>query len=355
VFEYRDSREKPSRDRAGAGTGFAPYEKAGSAMKHGAKLAALALGALAMPGVSVAQDVWPSRPITFVVPYAAGGYTDLVGRLTARYVEKVLGKSVVVDNRTGAGGIIGTQAVASAAPDGYTFCVCSIGAISIAPFDQNQKVGYDPVRDLAPVGVVSSIAQAIIVKKDLPAKTIAEFVSYAKAHPGKLNYGSSGAGGLTHYSVELFETRTGIKAVHIPFRGGAPATAALVAGEIDFLFANMTDALAQVEAGTVRGLAVTSLKHSPYLPELPSVHETVLANFVVETWNGIMAPPKTPERIIRAMSEIFIKMADDPEVIEAMRKSGASTVKSTPSGFRAQIQQEIEQWKPFIKELEGKK
>jgi tripartite-type tricarboxylate transporter receptor subunit TctC len=324
-------------------------------MKYHAKLVALALGALVVSSVSHAQDAWPSRAITLVVPYAAGGYTDLDGRLTARYVEKALGKSVVIDNRTGAGGIIGTQAVASAAPDGYTFCMCSIGAISIAPFDQNQKVGYDPVRDLAPVGIVSSIAQAVIVKKDLPANTIAEFVSYAKANPGKLNYGSSGAGGLTHYSVELFEIRTGINAVHIPFRGGALATAALVAGEIDFSFANMTDALPQIEAGTVRGLAVTSLKRSPYLPDLSSVHETVLPNFVVETWNGIMAPPKTPERIIRAMSEIFIKMADDPEVIEAMRKSGASTVKSTPDQFRAQVQQEIEQWKPFIRELEAKK
>ena len=322
-------------------------------MKCDAKLIALSLGILAAPGVSGAQDAWPSRTITFVVPYAAGGYTDLVGRVAARYVEKALGKPVVVDNRAGAGGIVGTQAVAGAPPDGYTFCVCSIGAISIAPFAQ--KVGYDPVQDLAPVGVVSSIAQAVIVRKDLPARTIAELVSYAKANPGKLNYGSSGAGGLTHYSVELFEIRTGIKAVHIPFRGGAPATGALVAGEIDFSFANMTDALPQVEAGTVRGLAVTSLKRSPYLPDLPSVHEAVLPNFIVETWNGIMAPPKTPEPIVRKMSEIFIKMADDPEVIEAMRKGGASTVKSTPGEFRAQIQQEIEQWKPFIQELAGKK
>jgi tripartite-type tricarboxylate transporter receptor subunit TctC len=314
--------------------------------------AALAVGILAVPGVSEAQDQWPSRTITFVVPYAAGGYTDIVGRLTARYVEKALGKSVVIDNRAGAGGIVGTQAVANAAPDGYTFCVCSIGAISIAPFAQ--KVGYDPVQDLAPIGIISSIAQVVIVRNVLPAKTIAELVSYAKAHPGKLNYGSSGAGGLTHYSVELFEIRTSIKAVHIPFRGGAPATAALVAGEIDFSFANITDALPQIEAGTVRGLAVTSHSRSPFLPDLPSVHEAILPNFIVETWNGMMAPPRTPEPIIRAMSEIFIRMADDPQVIEAMRKAGASTVKSTPDQFHAQVQQEIEQWKPFIKELAGK-
>jgi tripartite-type tricarboxylate transporter receptor subunit TctC len=302
-----------------------------------------------------AQDAWPVRPITFLVPYGAGGYTDLVARLAARYVEKALGKPVIVDYRTGAGGIVGTQAVVNAAADGYTFCVCSIGAISIAPFDPNQKVGYDPLRDLAPVGVVSSIAQVIIVKKDLPAHTLAELVSYAKAHPGKLNYGSSGAGGLTHYSVELFQARTGTKVVHIPFKGGAPSSAAVVSGDVDFSFANMTDGLPQVQAGTVRGLAVTSLKRSPYLPDLPSVNEALLPDFSVETWNGVMAPSKTPEPIVRKLSEILIKMADDPEVKEIMRKAGADTVKTTPEQYRAQIVREIAQWKPLIQEIAQRK
>ncbi|TMK02842.1 MAG: tripartite tricarboxylate transporter substrate binding protein, partial [Alphaproteobacteria bacterium] len=179
-------------------------------MKHLAGLLLL-LGTVLAPSMLQAQDAWPARPITFVVPYGAGGYTDLVARLTGRYVENALGKPVIVDNRAGAGGIVGTQAVANAAGDGYTFCVCSIGAISIGPFDPNQKVGYDPLRDLTPVGIVSSIAQVVIANKDLPVKTLAELVSYAKANPGKLNYGSSGAGGLTHYSVELFQARTGIK------------------------------------------------------------------------------------------------------------------------------------------------
>src|SRR5262245_50520512 len=148
----------------------------------------LALGIASAPTMLRAQEAWPSRPITLLVPYGAGGYTDLVGRLTARYVEKALGKTVIVDTRAGAGGIVGTQAVVNAPPDGYMFCVCSIGAISIAPFDPSQKVGYDPLRDLAPVGVVSSIAQVVIVKKDLPVNTLAELVSSAKANPGKLNY-----------------------------------------------------------------------------------------------------------------------------------------------------------------------
>jgi tripartite-type tricarboxylate transporter receptor subunit TctC len=320
-------------------------------MKHMTGLA-LALGIAFAPGTGRAQDTWPSRTVTFIVPYAAGGYTDLVGRLVARYVEGALGKTVVIDNRAGAGGIVGTQAVANAPPDGYTFCVCSVGAISIAPFAQ--KVGYDPQRDLAPIGVISSIAQAIIVKNDLPVKTMAELVSFAKAHPGKLNYGSSGAGGQTHYSVELFLTRTGTTAVHIPFKGGALSTAAVVSGDVDFSFANMTDALPQIEAGTVRGIAVTSLGRSTYLPNLPSVQEAGIADFIVETWNAMMAPPRTPEPIIRRMSAIFNKMADDPGFKESMRKAGADTSKSTPEQFRAQIEQEIAQWKPLIAEIAEK-
>jgi tripartite-type tricarboxylate transporter receptor subunit TctC len=315
----------------------------------------LSLGIALAPGALRAQDAWPARPITFVVPYGAGGYTDLVARLSAHYVERALGQPVVVESRPGAGGIVGTQAVVKAAPEGYVFCVCSIGAISVAPFDPNQKVGYDPVTDLAPVGVVSSIAQVVIVKKSLPVSSMAELVSYAKANPDKLNYGSSGAGGLTHYSVELFKARTGITAVHVPFKGGAPSTTAVIAGDVDFAFANMTDGLPQVQSGGVRGLAVTSLKRSTYLPDLPTVDETVLPGFQVETWNGIMAPSKTPEPIVRRLSEILIRMADDPDVKEAMRRAGADTVKTTPAEYRAQIQQEIAQWKPLIAEIGEKK
>jgi tripartite-type tricarboxylate transporter receptor subunit TctC len=321
-------------------------------MKHLGRLAPVLAMAMA-PSVTHAQEAWPSRSITFIVPYAAGGYTDLIGRMTARYVERSLGKTVIVDDRPGGGGIVGTQAVANAPPDGYTFCVCSVGAVSIAPFAQ--KVGYDPMRDLLPIGIVSSIAQAVIVNKDLPVKTLTEFVSYAKAHPGKLNYGSSGVGGLTHYAVELFLARTGATAVHIPFKGGAPSTAAVVSGDVDFAFANMTDALPLIEARLVRGLGVTSLERSAYIPDLPSVHEAVVPNFIVETWNGVIAPPRTPEPIIRKMSGILIKMADDPAAKESMRKAGADTVKTTPEQYRAQIQQEIAQWKPLIVEIAEKK
>ena len=313
---------------------------------------ALSLALALAPSLARGQEAWPIRSVTFIIPYAAGGYTDLVGRLAARYVERALGKPVIVDNRAGAGGIVGTQAVANAAPDGYVLCVCSVGAVSIAPFAQ--KVGYDPIEDLAPIGIVSSIPQAVIVRNDLPVKTMTDFASYAKANPGKLNYSSSGAGGLTHYAVELFEARTGTQAVHIPFKGGAPSTAAVVSGDVDFAFANMTDALPQIQSGTVRGLAVTSLDRSPYFPDLPSINETVIPNFIVETWNGIIAPPKTSEAIINKLSAVLIKMADDPEVKEALRQAGGNTVKTTPEQFRKQIEQEMAQWKPMVAEILAK-
>ncbi len=304
------------------------------------------------PTATLAQEAWPNRPITFIVPYGAGGYTDTVGRITASYVEKALGKPVVVETRPGGGGIVGTQAVADAAPDGYTFCVCSVGAISVVPFAQ--KVRYDPVRDLEPVSIVSSIVQAVVAKKDLPVNSLAELVTYAKSNPGKLNYGSSGLGGLTHYAVELFQVRTGTKMVHVPFKGGAQAMVSVVSGDIDLSFANMTDALPQIQAGAVRGLGVTSRERTTYFPALPTVHETVSPNFIVETWNAIIAPAKTPEPIIKKMAEVLMKMADDPAVQEAMTKTGSSTVKMTTEQFRAQIQDEIKQWKPLLAEIAEK-
>ena len=208
------------------------------------------------------------------------------------------------------------------------------------------------MQDLAPVGIVSSIVQAVIVKKDLPVKSMAELVSYAKANPGKLNYGSSGAGGLTHFSVELFQARTGTKMVHIPFKGGAPSTAAVVSGEVDLSFANMTDAPA---AGPGRNgprpgrdVARTQpLLSRSALGARGGPSRTSLWRRGTASWPR----RKTPEPIIRKLSEVLIKMADDPEVKETMRKAGANTVKTTPEQYRAQIGQEIAQWKPLIEEI----
>jgi tripartite-type tricarboxylate transporter receptor subunit TctC len=316
--------------------------------------ALLCIGVVGAGSPALAQDGWPKQTVTLIVPYAPGGYTDIVGRLTARYLEKALGKSVIVENRAGAGGIIGTRAVAKAVPDGYTLCVCSVGAVSVAP--AAQPVQYDPVKDFAPISIVSIIPQTVIVKPSLPVKSMRELIDYAKARPGELNYGSSGAGGLMHFSVELFQARTGTKMTHVPFKGGAPATAAVVAGEVDLSFTNMTDALPQIEAGTVRGLAVTSEQRSPFAPNLPTVAESALPGFAAETWNGIMAPAGTPEPIVRRLADILKKMAEDPEVKEAMAKVGATAVATTPDEYRRKIAHEIEQWSTLLKEIEkGKK
>ena len=309
--------------------------------------------AIGMSASAFAQTDWPKKTVTLVVPYAPGGYTDSVGRITARYLEKALGTSVVVENRAGAGGIVGTSFVSKSAPDGYTLCVCSVGATSVAPVAQ--KVDYDPRKNLAPIGIVSTIPQTVIVGKNVPVNSMQELIAYAKANPGKLNYGSSGAGGLMHYSVALFQARTGTKMTHVPFKGGAPATAAVVSGEVQISFTNMTDALPQMEAGTVKALAVTSTERSSFAPKLPTVAEAAsLSGYGVESWNGIVAPAGTPEPVISKISGALEKMAKDPEVEKAMSVIGASVVFTTPAEFRKRIAGELEQWTVLVNEMKGK-
>jgi tripartite-type tricarboxylate transporter receptor subunit TctC len=302
--------------------------------------------------VASAQE-WPSKPIKLVVPYAPGGYTDAVGRITARFLEKELSQTVIVDNRPGGGGIVGSDLVSKSPGDGYTLCVCSVGAISIAPVAQTTS--YDPVKSFKPISVVSTIPQTVIVNPSLPINSMEDLVKYAKANPGKLTYGSSGAGGLMYFSVALFDARLGTKMTHVPFKGGSPATAAVVSGEVNLSFTNMTDALPQIEANTVRALAVTSATRSEFTPKLPTVAETVSPGYAVESWNGIMAPASTPDAVVAKVSDALKKMAADPEVKKNMAVAGASTVFTTPAEYTAQITKEVEQWRALLKEIAEKK
>jgi tripartite-type tricarboxylate transporter receptor subunit TctC len=303
---------------------------------------------------SASADTWPSKPIKLVVPYAPGGYTDGVSRITARFMEKELGQPIVVENRAGGGGIVGSDFLSKSPKDGYTICMCSVGAVSVAPVAQ--KTSYDPLKSFRPISIVSTIPQTVIVNPSLPVNSIEDLVTYAKANPGKLNFGSSGAGGLMYFSVALFEARTGTKMVHVPFKGGAPATAAVVSGEVNLTFTNMTDALPQIEAKTVKALAITSKNRSEFAPQLPTIAEKigVLSNYNVESWNGVMAPAGTSEDIVQKLSAVYKKMAADPEVKKQMAVIGASTVFTTPDGFQTQINQEVEQWKTLLKEISGK-
>ncbi|SFL39693.1 Tripartite-type tricarboxylate transporter, receptor component TctC [Bradyrhizobium sp. NFR13] len=315
-------------------------------------VAALLMGTGLSATTASAQE-WPTKPIKLVVPYAPGGYTDAVGRITARFLEKELGQTVIVDNRAGAGGIVGSDLVSKSPGDGYTLCVCSVGAISIAPVAQTTS--YDPVKSFKPISVVSTIPQTVIVNPSLPINSMEDLVKYAKANPGKLTYGSSGAGGLMYFSVALFDARVGTKMTHVPFKGGSPATAAVVAGEVNLSFTNMTDALPQIEANTVRALAVTSATRSEFTPKLPTVAETVSPGYAVESWNGVMAPASTPDAIVEKVSAALKKMAADPEVKKNMAVAGASTVFTTPAEYTAQITKEVEQWRTLLKEISEKK
>lgn len=299
-----------------------------------------------------AQTDWPTKPVKLVVPYAPGGYTDGTARIVARYLENELKQTIVIENRAGGGGIVGTDYLSKSANDGYTFCLCSVGAVSVAPVAR--QTSYDPLKSFRPVGIVSIIPQTVIVNPKLPVNSIEELVAYAKKNPGKLNFGSSGAGGLMYFSVALFQARTGTKMVHVPFKGGAPATAAVVSGEVNLTFTNMTDALPQMEAKTVRALAITSKGRSEFAPQLPTIAEKLIPDYNVESWNGIMAPAGTPDAIIAKLSAALKKMSTDPEVKKQFAVIGASLVFTTPVEFQAQISREVEQWKGLLKNISTK-
>ncbi|GGE28266.1 MFS transporter [Agaricicola taiwanensis] len=311
------------------------------------------LGASLVLSPALARAEWPEKPITLVVPYAAGGYTDAVGRITARFMETALKQTVVVENRAGGGGIVGSDLVSKSKPDGYTLCMCSVGAISIAPIAQ--KTEYDPVKSFSPISIVSTIPQTVIVNPSLPIKSMDELVTYAREHPGELNFGSSGAGGLMFFSVALFQSLTNTEMVHVPFGGGAPATAAVVAGEVDLSFTNMTDALPQMEANNVRALAVTSAERSPFAADLPTVSETVAKGYNVESWNAVMAPAGTPDEIVQKVSSVLQEMAKDKDVVAAMANIGAQTVFTKPEEFSQRIAGEVAQWDKLLTEIGVKK
>jgi tripartite-type tricarboxylate transporter receptor subunit TctC len=213
-------------------------------MWKSAKKIGIALAIVGAPSLSAAAE-WPERNITFIIPYAPGGVTDSVGRVTAQYVSEALGTTVVVENRPGAGGIVGTEMLSEAKPDGYTFCVCGSGAVSIAPVAQ--KISYNPLEDFEFVSTVNTNPQIVLVNSKLPIDSIDSLISYAQANPSKLNYASSGVGGLMHFSVALFQSKTNTKMTHVPYAGGAPATAAVLAGEADLTFTNSTDAMPHLE------------------------------------------------------------------------------------------------------------
>jgi tripartite-type tricarboxylate transporter receptor subunit TctC len=304
-------------------------------------VALLALQALV--GGAVAAD-YPARPIKLVVPYAPGGGADGVARIVAKTVSESIGQPIVIENKGGAGAIVGTDLVAKAEPDGYTLLLGQSGPISINPAVY-KSLPYDPQKDFAPISMTTAYPYILVVNADLPVKTLAEFVALAKAKPGTMNYGSTGVGAANHLVAELFNSKAGLKMTHIPYRGTALATADLVAGQLTMVFGDPISVLPHIQSGKLRALAVTSLQRSSVAPTVPTIAESGYPGFEALAWHGIMAPARTPPDIIAKLNKEIVKAVNDPATKALLVNQAMQTIGSTPEEFAAFIRNDIAVWK----------
>ena len=308
---------------------------------------AIAFAVLAFAAAVVSAQAYPSRLVRMVVAYPAGGSIDVVSRLVNQRLTSALGQQFIVENRAGAAGNIGTDYVAKAAADGYVLLMGSAASISSAPAVY-AKLPYDPVRDLAPMVQVANQPNVLTAHPSVPAKTLKEFIALAKANPGKFNYGSSGIGASQHMTAELFAMLTGVKIEHIPYKGGTPAMTDLISGQIDFMFTPAPNAIAFVRSGKIRGIAVTSLKRSSALPELPTMNESGLQGFELLGWIGLLGPAGTPREIVdRLNGEVNKMLAGD--IRHRLTELGLDAVGGTPEQFAAFIRQDIAKYAKIVK------
>ena len=293
-------------------------------------------------------EAYPSKPIRFVVPYPAGGPLDTVARLIGQRLTESTKQPVIVDNKPGAGGNIGADAVAKAPADGYTILMGAVATHAINP-TLYASIPYDPIRDFAPVTQVASTPNVLVVHPSIPASSVKEFIAYAKANPGKLNFGSGSTGSAGHLAGELFKTMAGIDMTHVPYKGAAPAMQDLIGGQIQLMFDNLASSLAQVRAGKVKALAVTTAKRSALAPELPTIAESGLPGFDINTWFGIFVPAATPRETVERLHAEFTRALAAADVRERMLNLGAEPVGSTPGEFAAYIRSEAAKYARVIK------
>ncbi len=310
--------------------------------------AAAAALALSGPLVPAQAQTYPNRPITLVIPFAPGGSTTIVGRGIADKMSELLGEKVVVDNRPGAGGTVGTRAVAKSEPDGYTLVLGYTGTLAIGP-SLYKNVGYDPRKDFAPIGLIGNAPNSLVVHPSFPAKTIAELVAYAKANPGKVNFGSAGAGTASHITGEYFAASAGIKLVHIPYKGTGPALTDLLGGHIPMAFAPIPASHANVSAGTLRALAVTSTARSSLLPDVPTIAESELPGFDASLYYGLAAPAGTPRPIIDRLNKELRAALGSDEVKKQLTQDGTEITPGTPEDYAAFIDKDEKKWSQLVK------
>ena len=296
-----------------------------------------------------AQVKYPERPIRLVVPYPPGGTADVMARLVGLKLGDTWGRSVVVDNRGGAGGNIATEMVARAESDGYTLLLCNAPVLAINP-TLYKKVRFDPVKDFAPVGPIAEVPLFLVVHPSLPAKNFSEFFAYVKARSGKINYASGSVGSTTHLAAELFKTMTKVAMNHIPYKGSGPALAAMAAGEVTIMFELMPSAMPFVKAERLRALAVTSSKRSPLMPDLPTIAETGLPGYEVASWFAFCAPAGTPKTVVSKVNADLVSLIKTSEMQGQLLKLGAQPLTMSPGEFGAFIKSEIVKWSKVVKD-----
>jgi tripartite-type tricarboxylate transporter receptor subunit TctC len=301
---------------------------------------------LLQAGMPAYAQTWPGRPLKLIVPYPPGGSTDVTARVVAEHLRPLLGQPVIIDNRPGAGANIGAEAAAKSAPDGYTFLMAT--STHVTNMSLYRNLPYDFVQDLAPVGQVAFIPNVLVVAPNLPVGNLAEFIAYVKSGKHPVNYGTAGNGSSQHLSAALFNSMVAGHMVHVPYKGGAPATADLLAGQIQVYFGPLVEVLAHIKGGKVKALGITTKKRSPLLPEVPAIGE-VLPGYEVALWNGILAPAKTPADIVSKLNEATVKVLNLPEVKARLAEQGSEPVGNTPAEFKQFIGTEVEKWKELVR------
>jgi tripartite-type tricarboxylate transporter receptor subunit TctC len=290
---------------------------------------------------------WPTRSIRLVVPFPPGSGVDIVSRHVAPRLSEALGHPVVVDNRGGAGGVVGAEVAAKSPADGYTLLMGTAGILTVVP--ALAKVNYNVQRDFAPVSVVASVPSVLVVHPSLPVKTVRDLVALARSRPGTINYATTGNGTLPHLAAEFLRLRASIDIVHVPYKGSAPAITDLLGGQVEMFFANMLSAMPHVTSGRLRAVAVSSVKRSPVLPAVPTMIETGYPDFEASTWFGLLAPSGVPPEIVQRLHAEVVKLLAGKELQQRLGSEGAVAVGNTPSEFAAYIRSETEKWTRVVK------
>jgi tripartite-type tricarboxylate transporter receptor subunit TctC len=299
------------------------------------------------PAAAVAQG-FPNKPIKLIVPFPPGGPNDIIARVVGQKMSEILGQPVLIDNRGGAGGVLGTDAVAKASPDGYTIAITSAGALAISTSMQ-QKLPYDSLKDLKPVTLVATVPELLVVATSVPAKSMSELIALAKAKPGQLNFASSGPGSMPHLAGELLKISAKINIVHVPYRGAAPAVNDLLGQQVQMVFLDLPVLLPQVKTGKLRPIAVGSKTRVPTLPDVPTTAEVGLPEVRAENWYGMVAPAATPPDVVAKLNKAAVEAMKDHAVQEKLSSQGATLVGDTPDAFAAFIRSEIDKWSGVAK------